>query len=102
MSGAIAQCCATASRIAATKEDGGGGALRHARRHVGEFCRERPHETTLIDRFVADVAVEVAIRTFRQAERPMHIEAERALVVVEGRAWRPKGLTFAQGTPARA
>jgi hypothetical protein len=30
----------------------------------------------LVDQGVADMAVEIAIRTFRQAERPMHVNTE--------------------------
>ena len=36
-------------------------------------------EARLVDAAVADVAVEVAIRAFGPAERPMHIDAEGIL-----------------------
>ena len=42
-------------------------------------------ETRLVDRLAAHVAVEVAIRTFRQAERPVDIDAEGLRVVSHNR-----------------
>ena len=62
---------------AAAEEDRGDGPARHARGSRRDLRRERAHEARLVDAGVAHMAVEVAIGTFRQAERPMDVDAER-------------------------
>jgi hypothetical protein len=46
------------------------------RRHMGDLALERRQEARLVDGPVPDVAVEVAIGALRQAERPVHVDAE--------------------------
>ena len=67
-------------RRAAAEEDGGDGAARRALGGGGDLGREGAHVARLVDGGVAHVAVEIAIGTLRQAERPMHIDAERRCV----------------------
>ena len=45
------------------------------------FGFECAHEARLVDATMTNVAVEIAVRTFRQAKRPMHIDGEG------GHAW---------------
>src|SRR5438874_13797805 len=61
---------------AATEKDRRDGASRRARRRRLDLTRKRTGKSFLVDRRVADMAVEVAIRALRQAERPMYIDAE--------------------------
>src|SRR5262249_5455324 len=65
-------------RSAPTEEDRRHRALAHARGRRGDFRRKSAHEPPLIDGGVANMAVEVAIRAFRQAERPVNINSEVA------------------------
>ena len=51
-------------------------AARRQRRAMGDFGLERREIALLVDSPAADMAVEVAIGTFRQAERPMDIDPE--------------------------
>src|SRR5260370_1005731 len=44
-----------------------------------DFVRKREGETIFVDRRMPDMAVEIAIRTFRQAKRPVHVNAEGVL-----------------------
>src|SRR4029077_12912098 len=48
----------------------------HARGGSGDFADEGAREAGLVDGGMTDVAVEVAIRTLRQAERPVDVDAE--------------------------
>ena len=43
---------------------------------MGDLAPERREEARLVQRLVPHVAVEVAIRAFRRAERPVHVDAE--------------------------
>ena len=47
----------------------------------GDLGSKGAREASLVDAGVAHMAVEVAVRTLRQAERPMDIDAERRSVV---------------------
>ena len=51
-------------------------AARRARRRGFDLARKGAGKAFLVDRRVADMAVEIAIRAFRQAERPVHVDAE--------------------------
>ena len=51
-------------------------AARHARGGRGDLGFEGAHEARFVDAAVAHMAVEVAIRALRQAERPVHVDAE--------------------------
>ena len=53
----------------------------YALRGRGDFGRKGAHEARFVDAAVADMAVEVAIGTFRQTERPMDVDGERRAVV---------------------
>src|SRR5215831_1757015 len=61
---------------AAAEKDGGDGAVRSACRGRCDLGREGAYETILIDRGAPHMAVEVAIRAFRQAKRPVNVDAE--------------------------
>ena len=63
-------------RRAAAEEDRGDLAAGRARRGRFDFAREGAGKALFVDRGMADMAVEVAIRAFRQAERPVHVDAE--------------------------
>ena len=89
---ATRQCLAIASRIAPTvcgcisegvpppRKIDDTSPAGGARRDGFDFARKRPRKSRLVDRRVADMAVEIAIRTFRQAERPVHVDAKRFAV----------------------
>ena len=47
-----------------------------------DLAGEGGHEAWLVDRLVADMAVEVAIGAFGRAERPVQIDAETRLAVI--------------------
>ena len=92
--GATVQCRAIASRIAADRrglhQRGRAAAEEDAGRPCGparaaadgaSSAAKAAHEARLVDRRVAHMAVEVAIGAFRQAERPMHIDAEAAIAL---------------------
>tara|TARA_B100000378_G_scaffold71543_1_gene54841 strand:- start:289 stop:450 length:162 start_codon:yes stop_codon:yes gene_type:complete len=49
---------------------------------MGDFTQETGDEAFLVDRLVADMAVEVAIGAFGRAERPVQIDAETRLAVI--------------------
>ena len=63
-------------RRAAAEKDRRDGSIRRARRRGFDLARKRARKSLLVDRRVADMAVEIAIRAFRQAERPVHVDAE--------------------------
>ena len=63
-------------RRAAAEEDAGHLARSGAGAHRRKLGREGRREALLVDRLVADMAVEVAIGAFGRAERPVHIDAE--------------------------
>src|SRR5438105_13515150 len=63
-------------RRAAAEKDRGDGSIRRARRCRFDLARKRVRKSFFVDRRVADVAVEIAIRAFRQAEWPVHVDAE--------------------------
>ena len=52
----------------------------HARGGRGDFGFDGAHKALLIDAAMTDMAIEVAIGTLRQAERPVHIDGERCVV----------------------
>ena len=64
-------------RRAAAEKDRCDGSVRRARCRRFDLARKGARKSFLVDRRVADVAVEIAIRTLRQAERPVHVDAER-------------------------
>src|SRR5436309_7404283 len=68
---------------------------RGARGGGFDLARERARKSFFIDRRVADVAVEIAIRTFRQAKRPVHVNAEGICLPV--RHLRGCGVSAGQG-----
>src|SRR6185312_8730754 len=82
-------------RRAAAKEDARHGAAWNALGGRGDFGLEGAQESRLVDRGVADMAVEVAVRALRQAERPVHIDAE----ALDSEALR---VSAAQDTPPQA
>ena len=61
---------------AAAEEYGAHFAPRHKRGLMVEIGKQCPRPTRLIDR-VSDMAVEIAIRAFRAAERPMDVDRQR-------------------------
>ena len=63
-------------RRAAAEKDRRDGSIRRARRGRFDLARKRAGKSFLVDRRVPDMAVEIAIRAFRQAERPVHVDAE--------------------------
>ncbi len=70
---------------------------RSSRRETGamrEFRAEGREEARFIDRRMPDMAIEIAIRAFRQTERPMDVDAE-ARIGTEGthEATMPYGYT---------
>ena len=87
-------------RRAAAEEDRRNGSVRHPRRGRRDLGGKGAHEARLVDRLAAHMAVEVAIGTFRQAERPVNVDAEGGLFavgqIVSGRT------LLNQGTPPRA
>ena len=62
---------------AATEEDRVDRAFAAQRAHMGEFALIGLHEDLLVNRLVADMAVEIAIGALGRAERPVDIHAER-------------------------
>src|SRR5262249_59605477 len=73
----------------AAKEDRGNVTATPARSRRLDLACKGPGEAVLIDRGMADMAVEVAIGTFRPAERPLHIDAEGlSLSLAQGRSPR--------------
>ena len=54
-------------------------ARRYALGGRGDLGREGAHVALLVDAGVAHMAVEVAIRALRQAERPVHVDAEASV-----------------------
>ena len=66
-------------RRAAAEKDRRHRAARRARRRGLDLARKGAGKALLVDRRVADMAVEIAIRAFRQAERPVHVDAEGVL-----------------------
>ena len=65
---------------AAAEEDGRDGAARHAVGGRGDLRGKGAREAGLVDGGVAHMAVEVAIRALRQAERPVDIDPEGGLI----------------------
>ena len=63
-------------RRAAAEKDRGDGSVRRTRRRGFDLARKGARKAFLVDRRVPDMAVEIAIRAFRQAERPVHVDAE--------------------------
>src|ERR1700736_4752905 len=61
---------------AAAEKDGGDDSIRNTRRRRRDLGCESAHETRLIQFAMAHMAVEIAIGAFREAERPMNVEAE--------------------------
>ena len=61
---------------AAAEEDGGDGPSRHARGGGGDLGGKGAREAGLVDGGMTNVAVEIAVRTLRQAERPMNVDTE--------------------------
>src|SRR5262249_24595919 len=68
-------------RRAAAEEDAGKAVAARIRGVVIEFAQQRIAPARMVDGG-PNMAVEIAIRTLQQAERPMHIEAEARLVRV--------------------
>ncbi len=52
---------------------------------MGDFRAKGFDEAILVDIATAHVAVEIAVGAFRQAERPMHIDAEARIECVTNR-----------------
>ena len=63
-------------RAAAEKDRGYFAAGRTCGRRF-DLARKGACKARFVDRRMPDVAVEIAIRAFRQAERPVHVDAER-------------------------
>ena len=61
---------------AAAEEDAGHHAARRKLAHMGKLGLEGANEARLVGRRMAHMAVEIAIRAFGEAERPMDIDAE--------------------------
>jgi hypothetical protein len=66
-------------RRAAAEEYAGHLARPGAGAHRLQLGVEGEGEALLVYRLMADMAVEVAIRAFGRAERPMHVDAEARL-----------------------
>ena len=69
----------------------------YARRRGFDLAREGLSEALFVDGRVSDVAVEVAIGAFRQAKRPVHVDAERGMGISAGQGISPP----ASRTPGR-
>jgi hypothetical protein len=63
-------------RRAAAEKDRRDFAPRRARGGGLDLPRERTDKSRLVNRRMPDMAVEIAIRAFRQAKRPVHVDAE--------------------------
>ena len=63
-------------RRAAAEKDRGDGSVGRTRRRGFDLARKGARKALLVDRRMPDMAVEIAIRAFRQAERPVHVDAE--------------------------
>ena len=93
-SGATVQCFATPSRIAATVAGCISDGVPPPKKmvvtsrpgvrcgHRRDLAQKALHEARLVDAAVADMAVEVAIGAFRQAERPVNVDAEASQGIV--------------------
>src|SRR3712207_7365727 len=57
-----------------SEEDAGDGAPAGALRRPRDLAPERGRETILVDSRMPHMAVEIAIRAFREAERPVRSE----------------------------
>ena len=66
---------------AAAEKNRGDLAIRCAGRRGFDLARECARKTILVDRGMPDMAVEIAIGAFRQAKRPVHVNAESLAVV---------------------
>ncbi len=73
-------------RGAAAEEDRGDGAFRRGSGFPGEVAQQRLPPGRLVDGF-ADMAIEITIRTFGNAERPVDIEGRRR----PSAGWGPGG-----------
>jgi len=78
-------------------------AARGARGGGFDLASEGARKSLFFDRGMADMAVEIAVRTFRQAKRPVHINAEGlfSLSRLRGRARVGTLLQRAQSAPSR-
>src|SRR4051794_11826191 len=81
-------------RRAAAEKDRGYLPARRARRDGFDFAGERARESLLVDRGMPDMAVEIAVRAFRQAKWPMHVNAEGFAFLL---ARRRPGARISQG-----
>src|SRR5579872_2979761 len=63
-------------RRAATEKDRSDVAAAYAACGRLDLARKGAGKAVLVDRGVPDMTVEIAVRAFRQAERPVHIDAE--------------------------
>ena len=73
-------------RRAAAEEDRGNGAARHAGGGRSDLRCKGPHEARFIDCGAAHMAVEIAIRAFRQTKRPMNVNAELRRIAFSNRS----------------
>src|SRR5262249_35081397 len=79
------------------------GSRGQARGSCGDLGGKGARESGLVDAGMAHMAVEVAVRTLRQAERPMDIDAERrSVVAVSAVQDRPPRALEARGPGATA
>ena len=76
-------------RRAAAEENRGHLAAGRARGGGLDLARESANEALFIDRRMAHMAVEIAIRAFRQAKRPVHIDAEGVVGISAGQEQSP-------------
>ena len=77
-------------RRAAAEKDRGDLAIRRARGGGFDLAGKGPGKPFFVDRRMPDMAVEIAIRAFRQAERPVHVDAERFFSVSAGQGRSPR------------
>src|SRR5262249_41957129 len=89
-------------RRAAAEEDGRYGSSAYARRDRRDLGGQRAREACLVNWDVRYMAVEVAIRALRQAERPVDVDAERGLLPITALQDKPPRASGTRVPGARA
>src|SRR3984893_8961635 len=84
---------------AAAEKDSRHDALRYTPSRSSNLGGKSADPSRLVDLFAADMAIEIAIRTFREAERPVDINAERLCVVAGVTRSGKRMISAGQGKP---
>ena len=75
-------------RGAATQKNTGDDPVGHQLRLLPDRPRKARDKPLFIDFMMADMAVEIAVRAFRQAKRPMQIDPETGIIGTGTDRWR--------------